>query len=53
MTQPFFVGEVYIGKKGEYVTIPDTVESCDKILNGAYDKRDAKEFYMIGKAKDY
>ncbi len=53
MTQPFFVGEVYIGKKGEYVSIMDTLDSCERIIDGKYDKQDAKAFYMIGKAKDY
>ncbi|MEI8175916.1 MAG: F0F1 ATP synthase subunit beta [Candidatus Omnitrophota bacterium] len=53
MTQPFFVGEVYIGKKGEFVTISDTLDSCERIIDGKYDKLDAKAFYMIGKAKDY
>ncbi|MCU0666237.1 MAG: F0F1 ATP synthase subunit beta [Candidatus Omnitrophica bacterium] len=52
MTQPFVVGEIYIGKKGEYVTIPDLIESCAKIIDGRMDKVDAKNFYMIGKVKD-
>ncbi|MDD4294499.1 MAG: F0F1 ATP synthase subunit beta [Candidatus Omnitrophica bacterium] len=51
MTQPFTVGEVFSGIKGEYVPIEDTVEDCDKIINGEYDKRTPKNFYMIGKVK--
>ncbi|MFA4980849.1 MAG: F0F1 ATP synthase subunit beta [Candidatus Omnitrophota bacterium] len=51
MTQPFFVSEVFTGKKGEFVTTEETIESIEKILNGEFDKRDAKSFYMIGKAK--
>ena len=52
LTQPFVVGEIYIGKKGEYVSIPDTLDSFEKIIDGRMDKVDAKNFYMIGKVKD-
>lgn len=51
MTQPFIVSEVYTGKKGEYVTLEECIESCEKIIAGEFDKRKAKDFYMIGKAK--
>jgi F-type H+/Na+-transporting ATPase subunit beta len=51
MTQPFTVSEVYTGKKGEFVTAEETLESCEKILNGEVDKKPAKDFYMIGKIK--
>ncbi len=50
MTQPFTVSEVFTGKKGEYVTIEDNVDSCSRILNGDYDKFKSEDFYMIGKA---
>jgi len=48
LTQPFFVAESYSGKKGEYVTIPQTIEGCEKILSGRLDRRTENEFYMIG-----
>ncbi len=50
MTQPFTVSEVFTGKKGEYVTIPDNVEDCARILDGAYDKVKPEAFYMVGRA---
>ena len=50
MTQPFHVSEVFTGKKGEYVTVPDNVEGCERILNGDYDDFKKEDFYMIGKA---
>ncbi len=50
MTQPFTVSEVFTGKKGEFVTIEDNVESCARILSGDYDKVKPEDFYMIGKA---
>lgn len=51
MTQPFFVSEVYTGKKGEYVSVDETLESCEKIIYGEVDDREAKSFYMMGKVK--
>lgn len=48
LTQPFFVAEAYTGKKGEFVTIEKTVDGCEKIMNGHYDRRPEGDFYMIG-----
>lgn len=50
LTQPFFVAEAYTGKHGEYCTIPQTVEGCEKIIAGHYDRRPEGDFYMIGTA---
>ncbi|MBL7069371.1 MAG: F0F1 ATP synthase subunit beta [Candidatus Omnitrophica bacterium] len=49
LTQPFFVAEVYTGRKGEYVSIKDTLAGCDKIISGRVQKKPEEEFYMIGK----
>ena len=51
MTQPFVVGEGFSGMKGEYVAIDQTIDSCCRIIDGEFDKREPKSFYMIGKAK--
>lgn len=48
LTQPFFVAESYSGKKGEYVTLEETVSGCEKILSGDEDLTPEEEFYMIG-----
>jgi F-type H+-transporting ATPase subunit beta len=48
LTQPFSVAESYSGKKGEYVTIPDTVSGCERILSGDEDSNPEQSFYMIG-----
>jgi len=37
LTQPFFTAEVYTNKKGQYVTIPETVDGCRRILAGDFD----------------
>lgn len=48
LTQPFFVAESYTGKKGEYVTLKNTLEGCDKIMKGRLDSIPEDRFYMIG-----
>ncbi|MFQ5539175.1 MAG: F0F1 ATP synthase subunit beta [Candidatus Binatia bacterium] len=48
LTQPFAVAEAYSGKKGEYVTIADSVKGSERILSGEFDNKPAEGFYMIG-----
>lgn len=48
LTQPFAVAEAYSGKKGEYVTIADSVKGSERILSGEFDNKPAEDFYMIG-----
>ena len=50
MTQPFTVGEAFTGKKGEFVSVGDTVDDCEAIISGVYDKLQASDFYLIGRA---
>ncbi len=50
MTQPFFVSEVFTGKKGQYVTLEENLDGVQRILQGDYDKTKPADFYMIGKA---
>jgi F-type H+-transporting ATPase subunit beta len=49
LTQPMFVAESYVGKKGEYVPIADTLDGCERIIDGKMDGRPEEEFYMVGK----
>ncbi|MEI7579617.1 MAG: F0F1 ATP synthase subunit beta [bacterium] len=48
LTQPMHVAEQFTGRKGEYVSIADTVDGFAKILNGEYDQVPEVEFYMKG-----
>jgi F-type H+-transporting ATPase subunit beta len=48
LTQPFFVAETYTGRPGEYVTVEQTVEGCERILSGRMDAVAEEKFYMIG-----
>lgn len=47
-TQPFFVASAYTGKKGQYVTLEDSLTGCEKILSGELDKKPKDDLYMIG-----
>jgi len=51
LTQPFFVAEAYTGKHGEFVTIEQTLEGCEKIISGHFDRKAEGDFYMIGIAR--
>ena len=48
LSQPFFVGEVFIGIPGQYVKRQDTVRSFREILEGKYDSLPEEAFYMKG-----
>ncbi len=48
LSQPFFVGEVFTGKPGKYVTLQETVEGFAEILSGKLDDKDEQDFYMKG-----
>ncbi len=51
LTQPFFAAEVYTNRKGEYVTIKETLEGCSKIIAGRLDQIPEDKFYMIGRVE--
>lgn len=48
LTQPFFTAELYTGKKGIYVPLEKTLDSCQRIVSGELDKISDEELYMIG-----
>lgn len=52
LTQPFFTGEMYIGIKGVYVALEETISGCEKILSGRMDGVPEDKFYMIGTIAD-
>jgi F-type H+-transporting ATPase subunit beta len=52
LTQPFFVGVSFHGKKGVYVSLEKTIEGCEKIIAGELDEVDASKFYMQGSIDD-
>jgi len=48
LSQPFFVGEVFTGTPGQYVSREDTVRSFKEIVEGKHDDKPEAAFYMKG-----
>jgi F-type H+-transporting ATPase subunit beta len=48
LTQPMFVAESYVGKKGEFVTHDQTLDGVEKIIDGRLDGVSEEDVYMIG-----
>jgi F-type H+/Na+-transporting ATPase subunit beta len=47
-TQPFFTTEKFTGLSGKYVTLEDTMEGCDRILNDEFIENAESDLYMVG-----
>jgi F-type H+/Na+-transporting ATPase subunit beta len=52
LSQPFFVAEVFTGLAGKYVSLNDTVNGFQKILNGELDSLPEQAFYLVGTIED-
>ncbi|MCY7418589.1 MAG: F0F1 ATP synthase subunit beta [Chloroflexi bacterium] len=52
MSQPFFVGEVFTGRPGRYVSIKDTVSSFKEVLEGKADDLPEQAFFLAGTLDD-
>lgn len=50
-TQPFSVAESYTGKKGQFVTVQETIDGAEAIIDGKLDKLSEDALYMIGKVE--
>ena len=48
LTQPFFSTEAFTGRAGRMVGLEETIEGCERILDGAFADRSEGAFYMIG-----
>lgn len=48
LSQPFFVAEEFIGTKGRYVRLKDTIRGFKEIIEGKYDGLAEQSFYMLG-----
>jgi F-type H+-transporting ATPase subunit beta len=48
LSQPNFVAEQFTGRKGEYVTLVETIRSFKEILEGKHDDKPENDFYMRG-----
>ncbi|MBI2595821.1 F0F1 ATP synthase subunit beta [Candidatus Daviesbacteria bacterium] len=52
LSQPFFVGEAFTGRKGKYVTLKQTVQLFKEIIKGKHDSKGEQAFYMVGGIED-
>ncbi len=48
LSQPFFVAEAFTGRKGEYVSLKETISGFNRIMQGEFDDVGEQEFYMKG-----
>ena len=47
-TQPFHVTEQFIGKPGKTVSLADSLDGCERILNDEFADAPESALYMIG-----
>ncbi|STQ86989.1 F0F1 ATP synthase subunit beta [Helicobacter muridarum] len=52
LSQPFFVAEVFTGSAGKYVSLQETLEGFQGILEGKYDHIPENAFYMVGNIQE-
>jgi F-type H+-transporting ATPase subunit beta len=52
LSQPFFVAEVFTGLSGKYVSLNDSVEGFQRILQGEFDSLPEQAFYLVGAIGD-
>jgi len=48
LTQPFFTTEQFTGLKGEFVTLKDALDGCERILQDEFKEYPESALYMIG-----
>lgn len=48
LTQPFVTTEHFTGSKGKLVSLKDTLDRCERILNDEFSQIPEQAFYMIG-----
>jgi F-type H+-transporting ATPase subunit beta len=49
LTQPFFVTEQFTGHRGALVTLEDSLNGCERILNDEFANAPERAVYMIGR----
>jgi F-type H+-transporting ATPase subunit beta len=48
LTQPFFATEQFSGTKGKLVSLKDSLNGCERILNDEFKDYPESSLYMIG-----
>jgi F-type H+-transporting ATPase subunit beta len=52
LTQPFFTTEQFTGHQGKLVSLEDSLEGCERILNDEFKDYPESALYMIGKVDE-
>lgn len=52
LSQPFFMSEIFTGRKGKFVELKDTIEGFSALLEGKGDDYPEGAFYMQGTLED-
>jgi F-type H+-transporting ATPase subunit beta len=52
LTQPLFVTEKFTGISGRAVSLPDSLDGCERILHDEFTDYPEKSLYMIGKVEE-
>jgi len=48
LSQPFFVAEVFTGSPGKYVSLADSIDGFNQLLDGKMDDLPEQAFYLVG-----
>merc|ERR1711881_36961 len=48
LSQPFFVAEVFTGSPGKYVSLTESIDGFNNLLDGSYDDLPEQAFYLVG-----
>jgi len=48
LSQPFFVAEIFTGKPGRMVDLPQIIDDFEEVLSGTCDDLPENAFYMVG-----
>jgi len=48
LSQPFHVAEIFTGKPGKFVSLPESIAGFKELLAGAHDALPEQAFYMVG-----
>merc|ERR1711918_6307 len=52
LSQPFHVAEIFTGKPGKFVALPDVISGFKGLLGGSYHDLPEAAFYMVGDVKE-
>lgn len=52
LSQPFFVAEIFTGYPGKYVSLKETINGFNKIIDGTVDHIPEQAFYMVGSIEE-